>query len=73
MLSKSKNIVVTGGNNGIGYETVKGLFKDGHNIIFGSRNTQKNEETRNEIVSENKDKNNSINCFRLDLAVRESV
>jgi NAD(P)-dependent dehydrogenase (short-subunit alcohol dehydrogenase family) len=33
-----KNIVLTGGNNGIGYETVKALYSDGHNIIFGSRN-----------------------------------
>jgi NAD(P)-dependent dehydrogenase (short-subunit alcohol dehydrogenase family) len=37
-----KNIVLTGGNNGIGYETVKALYSDGHNIIFGSRNKQKN-------------------------------
>lgn len=37
-----KNIVVTGGNNGIGYETVKAMYSDGHNVIFGSRNTKKN-------------------------------
>jgi NAD(P)-dependent dehydrogenase (short-subunit alcohol dehydrogenase family) len=37
-----KNIVLTGGNNGIGYETAKALYSDGHYIIFGSRNKQKN-------------------------------
>jgi len=35
------NIVITGGNTGIGLETVKGLYSDGHHIIFGSRNEQK--------------------------------
>ena len=35
---KGKNIVVTGGNDGIGYETVKSLYLEGHNVIFGSRN-----------------------------------
>ena len=34
----SKNIVITGGNGGIGFETVRELNRDGHHIIFGSRN-----------------------------------
>ena len=46
----TKNIVITGGNSGIGYETVRGLYKDGHNVIFGSRNVQKNEEAVQEIT-----------------------
>lgn len=33
-----KYVVITGGNTGIGYETAKGLFGLGYNIIFGSRN-----------------------------------
>jgi NAD(P)-dependent dehydrogenase (short-subunit alcohol dehydrogenase family) len=32
-----KNIVVTGGNAGIGLETARALYGDGHNVIFGSR------------------------------------
>ena len=39
----TKNIIVTGGNSGIGYQTVQGLYEDGHSIIFGSRNSTKNE------------------------------
>ena len=35
---RAKNIVLTGGNDGIGYETVKSLYDEGHNVIFGSRN-----------------------------------
>lgn len=33
-----KFIVLTGGNKGIGYETVKDLYEEGHHVIFGSRN-----------------------------------
>ena len=32
------NIIITGANTGIGYETAKGLYRDGNHIIFGSRN-----------------------------------
>jgi NAD(P)-dependent dehydrogenase (short-subunit alcohol dehydrogenase family) len=42
-MQKPKNIVVTGGNSGVGFETVKGLYREGHNIIFGSRNNAKNQ------------------------------
>lgn len=39
---KPKNIVVTGGNSGIGLETVKALYELGHQVIFGARNNAKN-------------------------------
>ena len=42
-MQRPKNIVITGGNSGVGFEAAKGLYQDGHNIIFGSRNTVKNE------------------------------
>lgn len=32
------NIVITGGNSGIGFEAAKKLYSQGHCIIFGSRN-----------------------------------
>lgn len=43
----AKNIVVTGGNSGVGYETVKALYEEGHNVIFGARSVAKNEEVVN--------------------------
>jgi NAD(P)-dependent dehydrogenase (short-subunit alcohol dehydrogenase family) len=36
--------VVTGGNNGIGLEVVRGLAAQGINVILGSRDAKKNEE-----------------------------
>lgn len=43
MLAKEKkNIVITGGNSGVGLQTAIGLVADGHNVIFGSRNEQRN-------------------------------
>ena len=45
-----KNIVVTGGNKGIGYEAVKALYEQGHNVIFGSRNEENNVKAVKEIT-----------------------
>ena len=38
LINFMKNIVITGGNSGIGLETARGLYGDGHTIIIGSRN-----------------------------------
>ena len=67
---KAKNIVVTGGNNGIGYETVKGLYQDGRNIIFESRNEQRNNAVVEELA---KLQGGSIKCYGLDLSRKVSV
>ena len=67
---KPKNVVVTGGNSGVGYETVKGLYEEGHNVIFGSRNVTKNQEAVAEIT---KKAGGSLTSFPLDLSVRKSV
>ena len=69
-MKEAKNIVVTGGNSGVGYGTVKALYKDGHNVIFGSRNQQKNEEVIKEIT---KEAGGSLKAFPLDLAKKESI
>ena len=69
-MKEAKNIVVTGGNSGVGYGTVKALYKDGHNVIFGSRNQQKNEEVAKEIAQK---PGGSLKCFPLDLSKRKSI
>lgn len=70
IIMKPKNIVVTGGNSGVGYETVKGLYEEGHNVIFGSRSVNKNQEAVAEIT---KKAGGSLTSFPLDLSVRKSV
>ncbi len=41
---KGKNVVITGANAGIGFETIKELYHNGNNIIFGSRNSMLNQQ-----------------------------
>ena len=69
-MNKPKNIVVTGGNNGIGLETVRGLYQDGHNLIFGSRNQQNNENAANDITQK---QGGTLKYFKLDLSKRASI
>tara|TARA_R110002167_G_scaffold71696_8_gene202198 strand:+ start:31281 stop:32192 length:912 start_codon:yes stop_codon:yes gene_type:complete len=45
---KGKTAIVTGGNTGIGYETVKALYEKGANVILAARDKKKaNEAVRN--------------------------
>lgn len=69
-MMKPKNIVVTGGNSGVGYEAVKALYEEGHNVIFGSRNVAKNNEAITRITART---GGSVIAFPLDLSVRKSV
>ena len=64
------DVVVTGGNSGVGFETARGLYKDEHNIIFGSRNVKRNEDAVKEIT---KDSGGSVKGLSLDLSKRESI
>jgi NAD(P)-dependent dehydrogenase (short-subunit alcohol dehydrogenase family) len=45
-----RNVVITGGNSGVGLETARGLYADGNNVIIGSRNVQKNNEAVQDIM-----------------------
>lgn len=49
---KGKQIVITGGNGGIGYETTKGLVKRGADVIIVGRNAEKIEESIRNIKEE---------------------
>ena len=69
-MKKSKNIVVTGGNAGIGLETVRALYEDGHNLIFGSRNQQNNENAAKDITQK---QGGTLKHFKLDLSKRASI
>jgi NAD(P)-dependent dehydrogenase (short-subunit alcohol dehydrogenase family) len=50
---KNKNIIITGGNKGIGFGLVKKLSEK-HNIIFTVRSEEKGQETLNSLLNVNK-------------------
>ncbi len=45
-----KCMVVTGGNSGMGFETVKALAAAGHRVIFTTRSPEKGLETREKVI-----------------------
>lgn len=69
----SKNIAITGGNSGIGLETARGLYGDGHIVIIGSRNEQKNIDAIKEIMASRPNSSGTIKYFPLDLTKKESI
>ena len=72
-MQSKKNIVITGANSGIGFQTAKGLYADGHNIVFGSRNQQKNIQALQSIQDSFPNSNGQIKCFQLDLSKKKSI
>lgn len=62
--------VITGGNAGIGLETAKSLAEAGCEIIFGARDTAKNDKARASLAKTSKA---NVTCFRLDLSETESI
>ncbi len=66
-----KIIIVTGGNSGLGYESVKALAMKGAEVILASRTQEKGEQAKAEIVAELPEA--KINVMELDLASLDSV
>ncbi len=68
---KGKTIVVTGGNSGLGYESVKAFAAKGAEVIMASRSTEKGEDARIEILKEYP--RGKIKVMQLDLGDLASV
>lgn len=66
-----KIVLVTGGNSGLGYESVKAFAGKGAEVVLASRSMEKGEEARAEILKEVP--GGKINVMELDLADLESV
>ena len=66
-----KDIVVTGGNAGIGFETVRELARRGHRVIFTSRNTEKGQTALDRICNEYPEADVSV--VQVDLTDFESI
>jgi len=66
-----KVIIVTGGNSGLGYESVKAFAEKGATVIMASRSVDKAEESKKQIADKNKAV--KIVTMQLDLADLSSV
>ena len=74
LLSRSltgKTIIVTGGNSGIGYETVKQLAKQGAEVILACRRLDSGEHAKQSILAECP--NAIVEVMELDLASLSSI
>lgn len=65
--------MITGGNSGIGLETARALYGDGHNVIIGSRNEQKSLAAVKDIIESRPSSSGSIKYFSLDLTKKTSI
>ncbi|MCF8358090.1 MAG: SDR family NAD(P)-dependent oxidoreductase [Prolixibacteraceae bacterium] len=66
-----KTIIVTGGNNGLGYESVKAFALKGAKVILACRNLEKGNKAKFDIAKENPA--GEIRVMHLDLANLASV
>lgn len=66
-----KTVIVTGGNSGLGYESVKALAEKGADVVLTSRSIEKGEQAKAQILKEIE--NGKIEVAKLDLADLESV
>ena len=68
---RGKIIVVTGGNSGLGYESVKAFASKGAEVVLASRSTEKGEGARAAILKAVPE--GTIQVMQLDLGDLESV
>jgi NAD(P)-dependent dehydrogenase (short-subunit alcohol dehydrogenase family) len=75
MSSSNKVILITGGNTGLGLETVKVLYKDdeAYDIIIGSRSVSKGEAAAESVKKEAQQSSSSISVVQVDLTSDESI
>ena len=64
-----KVIIVTGGNSGLGYESVKAFAENGADVIMGTRDIEKGNEARRNIG----ETRGTIVVMQLDLTSLDSI
>ncbi|MDA3816916.1 MAG: oxidoreductase [Prolixibacteraceae bacterium] len=68
---QGKTIIVTGGNSGLGYESVKAFAQNGAKVILACRNLEKGEKAKTEILQTRP--KGEIMVMRVDLMDLDSV
>ncbi len=68
---RGKVIIVTGGNSGLGYESVKAFTQHGAKVIMSCRSLEKGEKARKEILKDNP--GSSIELGELNLSDLSSI
>jgi NAD(P)-dependent dehydrogenase (short-subunit alcohol dehydrogenase family) len=66
-----KVIIVTGGNSGLGYESVKAFAENGAEVVLASRSTEKGETAKTQIMKSNP--KGKIRVMELDLMDFSSI
>ena len=74
-MASAKIVLVTGGNNGIGYETVKALLESDkpYHILLGSRSLEKAKAAVETLKKECPESANTIEVVQVDLNSDESI
>lgn len=74
-MAARKAVLVTGGNNGIGYEAVKSLLqsKKPYRVFLGSRSLDKAKTAIEKLNEECPDTINTVEAIQLDLNSDESI
>jgi NAD(P)-dependent dehydrogenase (short-subunit alcohol dehydrogenase family) len=75
-MAETTIVLITGGNTGIGYETVKALYASpdqAHTIIMGSRSLDKAAEAISTLKSEVPDSKSSVEAVQIDIEDDESI
>ena len=75
-MAENKEIVlITGGNTGIGFETIKALFRSSkpYFILLGCRDPRKGEQALAELYDEFPDAAHSIDIVLIDIAEDQDI
>lgn len=66
-----QTVLITGGNSGIGKATASELASKGYQVVFITRNREKGEEVKNEIIASSKNEN--VDYILADLTSKKQV